>query len=109
MSRLKTGSLPNSEKRNKGSAYMRYIMAVNKKTLENIRKYKKKGTTGGIKKAKRWRPGSKALSEIRKYQRNTGLLIAKLPFQRLVKEITLNMNNELRFQSQALEALQVYI
>lgn len=36
----------------------------------------------------RYRPGTKALMEIRKYQRSTNLLIRKLPFARLVKEIT---------------------
>ena len=43
--------------------------------------------TGGIKKPHRYRPGTVALREIRKYQKNTELLIRKLPFQRLVREI----------------------
>ncbi|EOD21308.1 hypothetical protein EMIHUDRAFT_74990, partial [Emiliania huxleyi CCMP1516] len=36
----------------------------------------------------RRRPGTVALREIRKYQRSTELLIRKLPFARLVREIT---------------------
>jgi hypothetical protein len=44
-------------------------------------------TTGGIKKPHRYRPGTVALREIRKYQKSTELLIRKLPFQRLVREI----------------------
>lgn len=36
-------------------------------------------------KRKRYRPGMKALSEIRKYQNSTELLIRKLPFARLVR------------------------
>jgi len=36
---------------------------------------------------KRYRPGDKALREIRFYQRNTDLLIRRLPFARLVKEV----------------------
>ena len=36
---------------------------------------------------KRYRPGTVALREILKYQKSTDLLIRKLPFQRLVKEI----------------------
>uniref|UniRef100_A0AAQ4PWU3 Core Histone H2A/H2B/H3 domain-containing protein n=1 Tax=Gasterosteus aculeatus aculeatus TaxID=481459 RepID=A0AAQ4PWU3_GASAC len=35
----------------------------------------------------RYRPGTVALREIRRYQKSTELLIRKLPFQRLVREI----------------------
>ena len=41
--------------------------------------------TGGVKKPHRYRPGTVALREIRKYQKSTDLLICKLPFQRLVR------------------------
>ena len=61
----------------------------------------------GIKKPHRYRPGTVALREIRKYQKSTGLLIRKLPFQRLVREIAQNLINGLRFQSTAIMALQV--
>ena len=44
-------------------------------------------TTGGVKKPHRFRPGTVALREIRRYQKSTELLIRKLPFQRLVREI----------------------
>ena len=56
----------------------------------------------GIKKPHRYRPGTVALREIRKFQKSTDLLIRKLPFQRLVREIA----GELRFQTQAILALQ---
>ena len=36
---------------------------------------------------KRWRPGTQALREIRRYQKSSNLLMRKLPFQRLVREI----------------------
>src|ERR1700688_621116 len=42
---------------------------------------------GGVKKPHRYRPGTVALREIRKYQKSTELLVRKLPFQRLVREI----------------------
>ena len=66
---------------------------------------------GGVKKPFRYRPGTVALREIRKYQTSTETLIPKLTFQRLVKEI---MQNECllrgidckRIQSTALLALQ---
>ena len=47
-----------------------------------------------------------ALREIRKYQKSTDLLIRKLPFHRLVKEIAGGFKGELRFQSTAIMALQ---
>ncbi|KAK0419725.1 hypothetical protein QR680_014290 [Steinernema hermaphroditum] len=40
-------------------------------------------STGGVKKPHRYRPGTVALREIRRYQKSTELLIRKLPFQRL--------------------------
>lgn len=62
---------------------------------------------GGVKKPHRYRPGTVALREIRRYQRSTDLLIRKLPFQRLVREIVQqNHGNQYRFQSTALLALQ---
>lgn len=42
---------------------------------------------GGVKKPHRFRPGTVAIREIRKYQKSTDLLIRKLPFQRLVREL----------------------
>ena len=61
---------------------------------------------GGVKKAHRFRPGTVALREIRKFQKSTELLIRKLPFQRLVREIAQEYKSDLRFQSQAILALQ---
>ena len=61
---------------------------------------------GGVKKPHRYRPGTVALREIRKYQKSTELLIRKLPFQRLVREIAEDFKTDLRFQSTAILALQ---
>jgi len=47
-----------------------------------------------------------ALREIRKYQKSTELLLRKLPFQRLVREIVQDFKSDLRFQSHAIMALQ---
>jgi histone H3 len=55
---------------------------------------------------RRYRPGTVALREIRRYQKSTELLIRKLPFQRLVREIAQETKAELRFQSNAIAALQ---
>jgi histone H3 len=62
--------------------------------------------TGGVKKRRRYRPGTVALRQIRRYQKNTDLLIKKKPFQRLVREIANELNDKLRFQSTAILAMQ---
>ena len=54
----------------------------------------------------RFRPGMVALREVRKYQRSTQLLLPLAPFQRLVRQITSKIDGNLRFQSQAIVALQ---
>ena len=61
---------------------------------------------GNLKKVHRFRPGTVALREIRKYQKSTELLVRKLPFQRLVREIAQEYKTDLRFQSSAVLALQ---
>ena len=66
---------------------------------------KSQPSSGGIKKPHRWRPGTAALREIRRYQKNTELLIRKCPFQRLVKEVAHGFNDKLRFQSHAIMEL----
>jgi len=63
-------------------------------------------SSGGVKKAHRYRPGTVALREIRRYQKSTDLLLKKAPFQRLVREIAQDVKAELRFQSSAVMALQ---
>ncbi|TVY38174.1 histone H3-like centromeric protein hH3v [Lachnellula subtilissima] len=60
-------------------------------------------------KKRRYRPGTLALKEIRRYQSSTELLMRKLPFSRLVREIALNLRpagEGMRWQSQAIQALQ---
>ncbi|EIW71114.1 hypothetical protein TREMEDRAFT_37572 [Tremella mesenterica DSM 1558] len=69
------------------------------------RKYPE-AATGGVKKPHRYKPGTVALREIRRYQKSTELLIRKLPFQRLVREIAQDFKTDLRFQSSAIGALQ---
>ena len=61
---------------------------------------------GHVRKPRRYRPGTVALRQIRKYQKSTDLLIRKLPFQRLVREISQQLDPGLRFQSTAILALQ---
>ena len=62
--------------------------------------------TGGVKKPHRYRPGTVALREIRRYQKSSDLLVRKLPFQRFVREVAQDFKTECRFQSTAMLALQ---
>lgn len=55
---------------------------------------------------KRKKPKSKVLKEIRTYQTSTELLIPKIPFRRLVREIATSLNPSIRFQESAMQALQ---
>ena len=59
-----------------------------------------------MKKNTRFRPGTVALREIRRYQKSTNLLIQKLPFQRLVREVAQDRRLDLKFQGASLLALQ---
>lgn len=61
---------------------------------------------GGVKKPHRYRPGTVALREIRRYQKSTELLIRKLPFQRLVREVAQDFKRDLQFQGSSILAAQ---
>lgn len=66
---------------------------------------------GRVKRRHRFRPGTKALREIRKYQKSSDLLIPKLPFARLVRQTMQTFNNQrlgrvFRISSVALSAVQ---
>ena len=74
-------------------------------------RYSLKQLAPGQKKKHRFRPGTVALREIRKFQKSTELLIKKLPFQRIVKSIAeeqasgTSFPNGVRFQKNAIVAL----
>jgi len=69
-------------------------------------KWRKKKPVAELKRHHRFCPGTVALREIRRYQASTELLIRRIPFQRLVREIAQDYKADLRFQSSALNALQ---
>jgi len=64
------------------------------------------GAAGGVKKPHRYRPGTVALREIRRYQKSTELLIRQLPFQRLVREVAQDFKVDLQFQGSSIQAAQ---
>ena len=76
-----------------------------RKTLSTKAARKSASARGGVKKPHKYRPGTVALREIRRYQKNVELLIRKLPFQRFVREIAQDFKSDLRFTSFALQAL----
>ncbi|TFJ85786.1 hypothetical protein NSK_003290 [Nannochloropsis salina CCMP1776] len=58
-------------------------------------------------KKRRARPGMRALREIRQYQRTTELLLRRLPFARLVREVQGEISTkQYRWQANSLLALQ---
>ena len=84
-----------------------------KMAAKAAKKSSMKAPKGGVKKRYRYRPGTVALKQIRQYQKSTELLIRKLPFQRLVREIACDQDvitsplcGKVRFQSAAIMALQ---
>jgi histone H3 len=81
------------------------IDAMERSTLVQLAANANKAVKKVIK-SRRYRPGTKALRDIRRYQKSTETLIRKLPFQRLVRAIAQDFHTDLRFQQKAIEALQ---
>ena len=75
-------------------------------TPEQKKKIHEARMQGRLVKPHRYRAGTAALKDIRHFQKTTALLIRKLPFQRLVREIAQDYKTDLRFQSAAILCLQ---
>jgi len=85
----------------------RKAAAPKKLGSKKTKKAKKAASSAtGVKRVHRWRPGTVALREIRKYQKGTELLLRKAPFQRLVRELATTQKDGLRFQASAVAAIQ---
>ena len=108
------GSKPALNLGQRSNSIKAHLAKLQKKTADKAaKKSGMKGPKGGVKKPHRFRPGTVALKEIQRYQKSTELLIRKLPFQRLVREIsgdhkviTSPLCGKVRFQSLAIKALQ---
>jgi len=70
-------------------------------------KKKRSETPAEGRKPRRHRPGTVALREIRKYQKSTSLLMRKLPFAKLVREVAQDFKTNLRFTPEAFMVCQV--
>lgn len=77
-----------------------------RKSLATAATRKRAADVGKVNKKYRFRPGTQALREIRRYQKSTNLLLLKLSFARLVREIAGEFKSDLRFQQTAILALQ---
>ena len=75
-------------------------------TMEQKKKIHEARMQGRVVKPHRYRAGTAALKDIRHFQKTTALLIRKLPFQRLVRELAQDYKTDLRFQSAAVLCLQ---
>ena len=112
--KITRGSKPALNPGQRSGSIKAHLAGLQKKTAAKAaKKSGMKAPKGGVKKPHRFRPGTVALKEIRRYQKSTELLIRKLPFQRLVweisgdhKVITSPLCGKVRFQSLAIKALQ---
>ena len=84
----------------------RIFNTKNRGSIKAQRAAKKGKTSYSEPKKRRFRPGTIALQEIRRYQKNTDLLIRKLPFQRLVREIIFEHKQDYQLAAAAVAALQ---
>ena len=108
------GSKPALNPGQRSGSIKAHLAGLQKKTAAKVaKKSGMKAPKGGVKKPHRFRPGTVALKEIRRYQKSMELLIRKLPFQRLVweisgdhKVITSPLCGKVRFQSLAIKVLQ---
>ena len=95
------------KKQIKGSATKQNV-ATGSKASKSAKVQKKTAPAeGGVKiKSRRFRPGTVAIREIKRYQKATTFMLLKAPFQRFVRAICEGIDAQLRFQSAALLALQ---
>jgi histone H3 len=103
-----TASKPKLSARTKQTARKETGGKAPRKQIASSAAKKTSAAQGGIKKPHRFLPGTVALREIRRYQKSTELLIRKLPFQRLVREIAQDFSSDggWRFSSEAVVYLQ---
>ena len=92
----------------KGSVSKNSVATGSKASKQDKARKKTAAAEGGIKEKRkfRFRPGTVAIREIKKYQKATHFMLPKAPFQRFIRSISDGIDSQLRFQSAALLALQ---
>ena len=73
---------------------------------QKVPRHPPRKTTAGASRPHRYRPGTRVLLEIRRLQRSTDLIIKRLPFERLVRDIASEFMSNPRFQRVTILALQ---
>jgi histone H3 len=86
--------------------YLNYISPCKALSTKAARKFAPSTGHSGVKRPHKYRPGTVALHEIRRYQKSTELLLRKRPFARLVREVAQDFQKDLRFQSHTICAFQ---
>lgn len=89
------------KKQNKGSAASKASVASGSKASKAVAKKKTAPAEGGMKakRVHRFRPGTVALREIKRYQKATTFMLPRAPFQRFIRAICDGIDGQLRFQS----------
>jgi histone H3 len=85
------------KKQNKNSAASKASVATGSNAIKAQAKKKTVPAEGGIKAKRRFRPGTVALREIKRYQKATTFMLAKAPFQRFIRAICDGIDGQLRF------------
>jgi histone H3 len=92
--------------RTKETAKVSAKKAVHAKSGKKAVKSASGSQSTGVKRAHRFRPGTVALRQIRRYQKSTELLLRKAPFQRLLREVAQSQKEGLRWSASAVAAIQ---
>ena len=82
------------------------IQAWHKRNSHLVKDPAKRATQAAPARRRRWRPGTKALQQIRRYQKQWDLLIPYKKIDRLIREIAQDYKTNLRFQREAIQALR---
>ena len=99
--------LPKSNRKSVGGEGGEYTEVKYKvKTKKRVNKHP---SGGGFRRPHRFRPGTVALREIRRFQKSTNQLIRKQPFLRLVRELSQQYQDNVRFQKKSLVILQDWL
>lgn len=106
MARVRSFLIPVETQQHGGKAPRSRKQPRPQKNVRRGKTYKTASRSSAVKAPHRFRPGTVALREIRRYQKSTEMLIAKMPFQRLVREIAEDIKPDVRFQSSAVTAIQ---
>ena len=97
---------PGGKKNKKRTTLGRWLDRTQKAKGKRPKAKKSQPASGGIKKPHRFRPGTVALREIRRFQKCSHALVPPLRFSRLVRDILYENNMNMRYAMAGLAATQ---